>query len=106
MHGFGDYYRADREIRYTGEFFNGKKQGYGSLYSDTGVLTGEFKNDLINGPGKFEWTQRDGRVYTGNFRNSKFHGAGQIQLPNGNILEGIWEDGHSQELTAVKNSRQ
>jgi hypothetical protein len=95
MHGFGDYYRADREVRYTGQFSNGKKQGWGALHSETGVLTGNFDNDVVNGAGRFEWSQRDGRVYVGNFRNSKFHGEGQVQLPNGNVLEGTWEDGHS-----------
>ena len=56
---------------------------------------------MVNGPGRFEWNQRDGRVYVGNFKNSKFHGQGKIILPNGNVLEGTWEDGHSVQLMAV-----
>jgi hypothetical protein len=51
-----------------------------------GTLTGFFKNDLINGHGKFEWDKTDGRVYEGQFKDSKFHGEGKITLKNGNIL--------------------
>lgn len=77
MHGFGDYQKKDNHISYTGEFFNGKKQGYGSLHTETGTLTGYFENDLVNGQGRYEWvkwSKEDGRVYVGNFKNSKFHG--------------------------------
>ncbi len=101
MHGFGSYSKDDGKMAYTGQFHNGKKQGYGSLKTSTGVLTGYFKNDLITGSGRFEWGNEDGRVYEGNFKDSKFHGEGQIRLKNGNVLEGIWEDGHSVELRAV-----
>jgi hypothetical protein len=102
MHGFGDYSRPDGSLRYTGQFHNGKKQGHGSVLTKTGVMSGEFKNDLINGPGRFEWSKEDGRVYEGHFKDSKFHGEGRITLKNGNVLEGLWEDGHSLELKAVR----
>lgn len=88
MHGFGEYYRAFKNVRYTGEFRHGKKQGKGSLHMDQGVLSGFFENDMINGEGRFEWS--DGRVYIGTFLNSKFHGQGRILLPNGNVLKGNW----------------
>ena len=42
MHGFGEYYRASKNIRYTGEFRHGKKQGKGSLHMDLGILSGYF----------------------------------------------------------------
>jgi hypothetical protein len=74
MHGFGDYSKPDNSVRYTGQFLNGKKQGEGCLHTSTGVLSGYFDNDVLNGSGRFEWKKEDGRVYVGNFRNSKFHG--------------------------------
>lgn len=40
MHGFGEYYRANKNVRYTGEFRHGKKQGKGSLHMDLGILSG------------------------------------------------------------------
>jgi hypothetical protein len=78
MHGFGDFRRVNANLRFTGQFHNGKKQGYGLLHTSTGILSGNFDNDLINGPGKFEWNKEDGRIYIGNFKNSKFHGEGRI----------------------------
>jgi hypothetical protein len=101
MHGFGSYSKPDGSLAYTGQFHNGKKQGYGSLTTSTGVLSGHFKNDLINGSGKFEWGNGDGRVYEGEFKDSKFHGEGEIRLKNGNVLKGVWEEGHSVELKAI-----
>lgn len=65
------------------------------------MLRGYFKNDLINGNGRFEWGNGDGRVYEGEFKDSKFHGEGEIRLKNGNVLKGVWEEGHSVELKAV-----
>lgn len=101
MHGFGSYYKSDGSLAYTGQFHNGKKQGNGSLTTSTGVLSGYFKNDLINGRGRFEWGNGDGRVYEGEFKDSKFHGEGEIRMKNGNVLRGTWEDGHSVQLKAV-----
>lgn len=102
MHGFGDYSKPDGSVRYTGQFHNGKKQGQGSMRTSAGVLSGLFKDDLINGPGKFKWSEEDERLYEGSFKDSKFHGEGKITLKNGNVLKGVWEDGHSLQLNAVK----
>jgi hypothetical protein len=60
------------------------------LITSQGILTGDFKNDVINGPGTFEWRKginkdvekdKDGRWYAGNFVNSKFEGEGTIMFP-------------------------
>ena len=81
MHGYGELTNQSQNFSYVGEFKYGKKQGYGSLITSQGILTGDFKNDVINGLGTFEWRRgidkdiekdKDGRVYRGNFVNSKF----------------------------------
>jgi len=69
------------------------------LITEKGRLYGEFKDDVVNGLGTFEWN--DGRVYKGEFVNSRFHGEGEIVLKNGNVLRGSWKDGHSEKLTLV-----
>jgi hypothetical protein len=73
--------------------------GRGELVTEKGRLKGEFKNDVVNGLGTFEWN--DGRIYRGQFVNSKFQGTGEITLKNGNVLRGVWNDGHSDKLTLV-----
>ena len=91
MHGYGELTDKDKNIEYFGQFIRGKKEGYGTMKTTQGRLTGHFHNDLINGKGVFHWY--DGRKYEGQFRNSKFHGEGVITYPEGNSLSGTWCDG-------------
>ena len=72
MHGYGELTNKEKDFEYFGEFINGKKEGYASMKTAKGRLTGRFHNDLITGEGSFHWY--DGRRYEGQFRNSKFHG--------------------------------
>lgn len=92
MNGVGEY-KVDGKVVYSGQFEKGNKVGEGVLTTEKGKLKGFFKNDVVNGVGSFEWT--DGRVYRGEFLNSRFNGEGRIILMNGNMLSGIWKDGHS-----------
>ena len=40
--------------RYEGEFFNGKKSGFGKLlFRDGAMYEGEFKENYIEGTGKY-----------------------------------------------------
>ena len=78
---------------------NGKKEGFGTLETAQGLLTGQFSNDVVNGQGTFAW--RDGRKYEGSFKNSKFEGEGKISFPEGNALFGSWREGQSESLKAV-----
>jgi hypothetical protein len=102
MDGQGEY-KVDGKVVYIGQFEKGNKVGEGILTTEKGKLKGFFKNDVVNGPGSFEWS--DGRVYRGDFVNSKFEGEGKIILMNGNVLSGSWKDGHSDKLTLVPHER-
>jgi hypothetical protein len=63
MHGYGELTNEQKKLKYCGEFINGKKEGYGTLETEQGKLTGNFHNDVINGNGIFQWW--DGRTYEG-----------------------------------------
>lgn len=65
-----------------------------------GVLEGNFKNDEINGPGKFVW--KDGKIYEGQFRKSMFDGKGKIIYPNGKVAEGEWEKNHNKFVSGIR----
>ena len=86
MHGYGELTNKTKNTAYEGEFVNGKKEGYGTLRTQQGRLTGHFHNDLINGQGIFQWL--DGRRYEGEFKDSRFHGEGTITYPEGNSMVG------------------
>lgn len=103
MHGYGELTNTSNNLQYKGEFIKGKKQGYGSLTTSKGTLTGHFMNDVIDGEGEFVWSQ-DGKRYKGYFKNSKFDGIGTIIFPQGNSLTGLWKEGQSQSLKAVYDS--
>ena len=50
----------------------GRFQWYGgSSYN------GQFKSNLPNGEGTYDWGKGDGRKYFGKFRDGKFHGEGK-----------------------------
>ena len=66
------------------------------------MLTGHFKDDVVDGEGQFRWL--DGRYYRGQFKESKFDGEGHIYFPEGNSLFGTWKDGQSVHLKAVFSS--
>lgn len=40
---------------YTGQFKEGKKQGYGKLKTTTGCFEGNFKKGYLNNIGVFTW---------------------------------------------------
>ena len=78
-HGKGKMKYANGEI-YEGSWVDDQRCGYGRLYLPKGFYesysySGEWKNDLLNGKGKFT----DGNItYEGNFLNGKFHGDGTL----------------------------
>ena len=110
---------SGKTILYTGEFFNGKKQGYGEetipqtdgndryvgqfsegrrhgrgiyYFSNGGKYEGELVRDQFNGDGSFESPNGDG--YVGQFRNGQFGGEGVYTFANGNVVqEGVFENG-------------
>ena len=70
---------------YSGETFEGKKQGRGLLqFKDGSKYEGPFKDDLQDGQGEETWMKPNGEFlekYKGEFKNGKRHGKGQVFLP-------------------------
>ena len=110
---------SGKSILYTGEFVNGKKQGYGEetiphtngndryvgqfhegrrhgkgifYFSNGGKYEGELVRGQFNGDGSFE--SPNGDRYVGQFRNGQFAGEGVYTFANGNVVqEGVFENG-------------
>ncbi len=113
-HGSGTMIFADGG-KYTGRFYNGKKQGAGTYtlpngYSYDGEwqadsphgkgtavfpggekYTGDFRHGKRDGKGTVAYA--DGTEYSGDFRDGQTHGQGTLTLPKVGKYEGAWRNG-------------
>ena len=60
-------------------------------FPDGTIITGEFKNDDVNGFATKTWT--DGSVYEGEWRNGYEEGQGTRTYEDGDMWAGLWKDG-------------
>ena len=85
--------------RAEGNFVAGRLQGLGvrRLLGDPAtVQSGEFRADLLEGPGvETVGAQR----YEGGFRAGRRNGYGQVTAPDGRVQSGRWVDGKPVETT-------
>ena len=115
--------------QFYGDFISNQRQGKGVLTiraaspeSDEIVVSGNWKNDHLNGPGIIfytKYTKEDdildtlsgeiegysflftgkgtkhysNSIYTGNFVKSQFEGEGICKMSNGDIYNGLWKNG-------------
>ena len=78
--------------KYTGEFQDNKRHGYGTYTFQSGEsYTGYWENDLRNGFGTNIFDS--GEKYTGMFKNNLRHGFGINYFPSGETFEGWHENG-------------
>lgn len=85
--------------RYTGELKNGIREGKGKFefYKDENnkeieeVYDGEWVNDKKHGKGKYTYYQGD--IYEGNFNENEKHGKGKYSYKNNCCYEGNWFKG-------------
>lgn len=101
-------------FHYVGEFLNGKKNGYGTLFNKNTnlIYEGEFLNDERSGEGieyiegslytyKGSWLKNqkngfgeiitnEGTSYIGYFENGEIKGEGIKTNSNGDIIKGVW----------------
>lgn len=103
-HGKGILYLKNNEIKYDGDFVNGKKEGNGKyFYEDKEMFvmennkkfyfmkgdfyTGQWRNDYMNGQGIIYLN--NGKIkYKGDFVDDKFEGYGQYNFESGGYYIG------------------
>ena len=72
---FGYLFSGENKLIYEGEYKNGKRNGQGTYYYDSGEkYIGEWKDGLREGKGIFYWD--DGTYWEGNFTNNEMNGKG------------------------------
>lgn len=99
FHGHGNlYWPGTDQVRYTGRFRNGIKNGRGIDFDQNGkkVYQGSFRDDMREGRGE-EFI--DGQfVYKGEFANNRRHGFGAIYFGGGGGYFGRIEDNNMSGL--------
>jgi len=92
--GYGQYRWMNGNI-YSGQFFNGMKNGQGqwkkSGDEDANQYSGKYRNDMKHGFGEFEWST--GSKYKGEYVNDKKKGYGEMYWADGSIYRGFWDNG-------------
>lgn len=77
---------------YTGEFKDGVKSGKGKFVHNGNIYEGDFVNGLYHGHGKYYYADT-GRVYEGEFINNHSDGKGVMVWPDGSRYEGNFVGG-------------
>ncbi|XP_059093177.1 uncharacterized protein LOC131888352 [Tigriopus californicus] len=86
------FFTTDREKRYnySGEWFNGRRQGHGVLnFRDGTVYEGHFDKNQPNGRGKISYYNGD--EFQGFFIQGKRDGQGMLTFNTGARREGEWK---------------
>mmetsp|Transcript_100214 Transcript_100214/g.173124 ORF Transcript_100214/g.173124 Transcript_100214/m.173124 type:complete len:441 (-) Transcript_100214:235-1557(-) len=77
--------------KYTGQWLNGRKHGYGVAEFVSGNrYEGEWDNDFKHGKGTITFV--DGTTYTGDWSKDHKHGHGEAKFASGNRYDGEWVD--------------
>ena len=79
--GKGLKYILDKNSLYKGDFVNFQRHGYGKLWKDSSIYEGQFFCDKKHGQGKI--VLKDGDVYIGEFKNNAIDGYGRYIWKNG-----------------------
>ena len=86
------YYEDTKNLKYEGEFKNGKYHGRGVYQKYNGFkYEGQFQNDQFNGYGSIFYTNKT--KYEGGFKNNKAHESGTYTNKYGILFNGNWRNG-------------
>ena len=89
-HGKGILYYKNGNIKYEGEFVNGKKEGEGTYTDKNGnYYSGHWSKNKKNGKGKLCF-KNNNILYEGDFVNDKFQGIGKYIDEDGDYYIGQW----------------
>ena len=92
QHGKGKEILNEHGTCYIGDFVENAKHGQGEfVFQDQSKYIGEFDHDVVQGIGKYYYT--DGRKYEGDFIKNMKHGYGTYQLGNGLVYTGEFIEG-------------
>ena len=101
----GRNYRIEKEKRegsyfsfvFEGEYKSGYSYGFGKTVFDEGVYIGDHRGfNNFEGSGLAEWGNGSGdeyKQYSGKWKNGLFNGEGTLELYNGEIITGIFQNG-------------
>ena len=90
--GRGAMPSADGSGKYIGQWYNGQRQGRGTMVSSSGdEYSGEWFDDLFHGFGTF--IAANGDVYEGTFVRGEMTGFGTMKWANGDTFTGNWCNG-------------
>ena len=88
----GPYHYMVSGESYIGQYFQGRRQGYGeAVLEDGSIYQGKWQDDVRRGYGRM--VNSDGSVYDGYWESDKPHGKGKLVYSDGNGYEGDWREG-------------
>ena len=94
-HGKGtiDYFEEVPFLQnYTGEWHQGKKQGFGRMvWKDGDKYRGDWREDLPEGKGEYQWF--NGNKFVGQFHEGLPSGEGVFETKNGDVFVGNLKNG-------------
>lgn len=91
-HGRGKLKWGDGSL-YTGDFAQGKREGYGKLITPKETYTGHWKDDQKQGVGILNFDNGD--FFRGHFKQNRKHGFGICKKEN-MFVTGFWQMGKKQ----------
>jgi len=85
---------------YTGDYWNGKKQGVGKMTFPNGdIFHGQWKDNQMNGEGTYIY-KATGDIFTGTFVDGVKVGSGAYQFgADSSVMKGNWVEGSITEGT-------
>lgn len=96
-HGEGTMINKVNTIEHSGKFRDGKRHGLITSYLEDGLkFTGKWKNDQMPNVGLYKFS--DGQIYEGSLKDGNYHGRGKLTLPNGNVINAIFNEGDIEKV--------
>ena len=103
---FTGFFHANGQVREGAMTFSGGVEFHGTFNDEgdfkhgrmthlgidgNGWYEGDFVDGVRNGTGQLH---EDGVLFTGTWRDDLLHGKGTMEVPNGTIYDGMWNDHH------------
>ena len=82
------YYNQTNNLKYEGNFVNGKYEGFGKEYSEQGVkiYEGDYKTNQRHGQGTSYYENSGIQEYIGTWVNDEKHGNGSLYSEEGTLV--------------------